>query len=62
MGEDPFEKPMCRLKDNIKLDLKETRSKNINCIYLVHARVQWQASMNTIINLWVAQKTKYLNR
>jgi hypothetical protein len=38
---------------NIKLDLREIGIDGANWIQLAQDRVQWQAYVNTMINLWV---------
>jgi hypothetical protein len=39
--------------DNIKLDLREIRIDGVNWIQLAQDRVQWQACVNTVMNLRV---------
>jgi hypothetical protein len=43
----------CRWEDNIKMDLREIGINGSNWIWLTQVRVQWQAFVSTIINLWV---------
>jgi hypothetical protein len=42
-----------RWEDNIKLDLRETGINGANWIQLAQDSVQWQAFVNTVMNLWV---------
>jgi hypothetical protein len=49
----PLVRPRCRWKDNIKLDLREIGIDGVNWIQLAQARVQWRASVNTVMNLQV---------
>jgi hypothetical protein len=49
----PLERPRRRWEDNIKLDLRETGIDRANWIQLAQDRVQWQAFVNTIMNLRV---------
>jgi hypothetical protein len=46
-------RPRRRWKDNIKLDLKEIDIDGSNWIRLGQDRVQWQAFVNTAMNLRV---------
>jgi hypothetical protein len=48
-----LERPGRRWEDNIKLDLRETGIDGVNWIQLAQDRVQWQACMNTVMNLGV---------
>jgi hypothetical protein len=41
-----------RLKNNIKIDFKETEYENVDWIQLAQERVQWQALVNMVMNLW----------
>jgi hypothetical protein len=43
----------CMWEDNIKLDLRETGIDRENWIQLIQDRVQWQAFVNTVMNLQV---------
>jgi hypothetical protein len=54
-GERPMGKLRCRCRweDKIKLDLREIGINGKNWIQLAQDRVQWQASVNTVMNLWV---------
>jgi hypothetical protein len=53
VGKRPLGRPRRRWEDNIKLDLKETGIDGVNWIQLAQDRVQWQAFVNTVMNLWV---------
>jgi hypothetical protein len=46
----------CRWDDNIKLDLKETRSEDVEEILLAQDRVHWWAVVNAVMNLWISFK------
>lgn len=48
----PVEKPRCKWED-IKLDLKETGLKTVDCIFFVQDRDQWLAPVNLVMNLEV---------
>jgi hypothetical protein len=37
--------------DNIKMDLKDIESKDVDCIRMAQNRVQWRALMNTVMRL-----------
>jgi len=52
-GERPLGRPRCRWKDNIKLDIREIGINGANWIQLAQDRVQWQAIVNTTMNLQV---------
>jgi len=52
-GKRPLGRPRCRWEDNIKLDLREIGIDGWNWIQLSQDRVQWQALVNTVMNLWV---------
>jgi hypothetical protein len=52
-GKRPPGRPRHRWEDNIKMDLREIRIDGVNWIWLAKDRLQWQACVNTIINLWV---------
>jgi hypothetical protein len=43
-------------EDNIKIDLKEMWSKDVDWINLALDRVQWCSQVNTVMNIWVRQK------
>jgi hypothetical protein len=46
-------RPRCRWEDNIKMDLGEIGIDVVNWIRLAQHRVQWQAFVNTVMNLRV---------
>jgi hypothetical protein len=52
-GKRPLGRPRHRWEGNIKLDLREVGIDGRNWIQLAQDRVQWQASMNTVMNLCV---------
>jgi transposase len=52
-GKKPLGRPRRRWKDNIKMDLRDIGIDGANWIQLAQDRVQWQAFMNTVMNLWV---------
>jgi hypothetical protein len=52
-GKRPLRRPRRRWEDNIKLDLREIGIDGANWIQLAQDRVQWQACVNTVMNLRV---------
>jgi hypothetical protein len=52
-GNRPLGRPRHRWEDNIKMDLREIGIDGVNWIQLAQDRVQWQAFVNTVMNLWV---------
>jgi hypothetical protein len=52
-GKRPLGRPRRRWEDNIKLDLREIGIDGANWIRLDQDRVQWQAFVNTVVNLRV---------
>jgi hypothetical protein len=52
-GKRPLGKPRRRLEENIKLDLREIGIDGENWIQLALDRVQWRASVSTVMNLRV---------
>jgi hypothetical protein len=52
-GKRPLGRPRRRWEDNIKMDLGETGINGVNWIQLAQDRVQWQAFVNMVMNLWV---------
>jgi hypothetical protein len=52
-GKRPVGSPRRRWEDNIKLDLREIGIDGTNWIRLAQDRVQWQAFVNTVMNLRV---------
>jgi hypothetical protein len=49
----PLGRPRRRCEDNIKMDLREIGIDGANWIRLAQDRVQWQACVNTVVNLRV---------
>jgi hypothetical protein len=49
----PLGRPRRRWEDNITMDLRETGIDGWNWIRLAEDRVQWQAFVNTVMNLHV---------
>jgi hypothetical protein len=49
----PLSRPRHRWEDNIKMDLREIGINGANWIWLDQDRVQWQAFVSTVMNLWV---------
>jgi hypothetical protein len=49
----PQERPRCRWEGNIRLDLRERGGKDVDWILLAQDRDQWQAHVNTVMNLQV---------
>jgi hypothetical protein len=60
VGRPEGRRPMGRLRrrweDNIKLDLRDIGIDGANWIQLAQDMVQWQASVNTVMNLRVPQR------
>jgi hypothetical protein len=52
-GKRPLGRPRHGWEDNIKLDLREIGIDGANWIQLAQDRVQWQAFVNTMMNLQV---------
>jgi hypothetical protein len=52
-GKRTLERPRHRWEDNIKMDLREIGINGVNWIWLAQDRVQWQAFVSTVMNLWV---------
>jgi hypothetical protein len=52
-GKRPLGRHICRLEDNIKMDLKEIGWGSMDWIHLAHDRDQWRALVNTVINVRV---------
>jgi hypothetical protein len=44
-------RPRLRWKDNIRMDLREIGWKAVDWIHLTQDRDQWQALVNTVMNL-----------
>jgi hypothetical protein len=52
-GKRPLGRFRLRWEDNIKMDLRGTGIDGANWIQLAQDRVQWQACVNTVMNLRV---------
>jgi hypothetical protein len=52
-GKRPLGRPRRRWENNIKMDLREIGINGANWIQLSQGRVQWQACVNTVMNLRV---------
>jgi hypothetical protein len=52
-GRDHWEDQETRWQDNIKMDLREIGIDGSNWILLAQDRVQWQACVNMVMNLWI---------
>jgi hypothetical protein len=52
-GKRPLGRARHKLEDNIKMNLREIGINGANWIWLAQDRVQWQAFVKTIMNLWV---------
>jgi len=49
-GESPLEKPRCRLKNNIKVDLQEVKWEVMDWMDKNQERESWQALLNAVMN------------
>jgi hypothetical protein len=49
----PLGRPKHRWEDNIKLDLREIGTAGANWIQMAQERVQWQAFVNTVMDLQI---------
>jgi hypothetical protein len=56
----PLGRPRHRWEDDIRMDLKEIGWGSVDWIHLAQDRNQWQAPMNTVVNLWVPSKGENL--
>jgi hypothetical protein len=52
-GKRPLGRPRLRWKDNIKINLRETKWGGMDWINLAQDMEQWRASVNTVMNLRV---------
>jgi hypothetical protein len=52
-GKRPLERLRRRWEDNIKMNLRERGIDGVNWVQLAQDRVQWQACVNTVMNLRV---------
>jgi hypothetical protein len=46
-------KPRHKWEDNVRIDLGETGWEDVDWFHLAQDRDQWQAPVNTVMNLWV---------
>jgi len=46
-------KPRHKWEDNIRMDLREMVWEGVDWMHLDQGRNQWQALVNTVMNLWV---------
>jgi hypothetical protein len=51
-GKRPLERPRCRWKDRLRLDLKEIGWGSVEWIQLAQDRDRWRV-VNAVMNLWV---------
>jgi hypothetical protein len=64
MGEacSTLRRPRRRWQGNIKMDIKETERDYVDWIHLAQDKIQWQTSVNMVMNLQVPQKAgNFLN-
>ena len=52
-GKRPLGMPSRRREDDIKMDLQEVGSRNLEGIYLAEDRDRWRAFVNAVMNLRV---------
>ena len=50
-GKRPLRRPRCKCEDDIKIYCKETGWKNMNWIDLPWDRAEWQALVDTVMNM-----------
>jgi hypothetical protein len=50
-GKRPLGRPTRRRDDNIRMDLREIGWEGVDWIHLAQDRYQWQAVVNTVMNL-----------
>jgi hypothetical protein len=61
-GKRPLRRPSSRLKDNIKIDFRETEWGGTGWICLAQDRDQWRALVNTVMGLRVGYSVgKFFN-
>jgi hypothetical protein len=58
-GKRPRGRPRNRWVDNIRIDLGEIVSENVDWIRLIQNRVQWRGIVNTVMNLRVPWKASH---
>jgi hypothetical protein len=49
-GKRPRRRPICRLEDNIGIDIRDTG------FHMVRSRIRWRAVVNTVMNLQIPRK------
>jgi hypothetical protein len=59
-GKRPLGRPRRRWEDNIKIELREIGIDGVSSIRLVQDRVQWRASVSTVMNLRFPKKKSRL--
>jgi hypothetical protein len=52
-GKRPLRRPGHRWEDNIRMDLRETWWKGVGWMHVAQDRDEWQALVDTVMNLWV---------
>jgi hypothetical protein len=52
-GKRPLSRPKYRWEDNIRMDLRVTRSESVEWMHMAQDRNQWQALVNSVMNFWV---------
>jgi hypothetical protein len=52
-GKRPIERPTCRWKDGLKMDLRKTGWEGVEWIHLAQDRDWYQALVDTVMNLQV---------
>jgi hypothetical protein len=60
MGKKPLVRPMHRWENNIKMDLTEIGYDDVIWIHVAQNKDQWQALVNTVMNLSTPLKTRNL--
>jgi len=55
-GSDHLGGTRSKWKNLIKIDVLELECKSVKCVNLAHDMVNWRASVNTVMNLWVPQE------
>jgi hypothetical protein len=61
-GKRPLGRPKHRWEDNIKMDFREIGINGVNWIRLAQDRVQWQACVNMVMNLWVPYERIFFHK
>jgi hypothetical protein len=52
-GKGPMDRPRCRWKDNIRMDLQEVRCGSMDWIGLAQDRERWREILNAVMNFRV---------